>query len=352
MLKNSRLLLVAIVFSLVVCAIGVIIYTTSSSRTKSAQIVFGADFGNNDGCDTHSNAGCDIFLADIELDGTVSSIRQLTDQDGAEVFPVFSADNEFVYANIWSNSKQADIEWINTDNGSSGTLQAGARGLAPLPNGKSAVFAPLVANSPLRMADFSSPTTLTNARAITPPGNYNEPHASVLGDIIFYQLFGEGKGSNTAQAQIYQTSTNKIIEVTPSDGTAHCFWGFNGTATYCNNVELFQGIQRSSFIDSVISKTGGSIRHPKPATVSAVDADYAICKTTSIAYGAFCDEDHLIVTLGCGTETASGIEMMMSKIALLDLTQKPPRIMPLGKNLATAFGGPGGSSYTASCRIK
>ena len=320
-------------------------------KPKSAQIVFGADFSNDKGCNTHGNAGCDIFLADITLDGAVSTIKQLTSHDGSEVFPTFSADAKTVYTNAWSSPKQANVEWFDVASGKAGVLQTGARGLAPLLDGKRAVYAPLAANSPLYMAEFSSPTSLSNPTAITGNGDFNEPHASYLGDIIFYELFGAGKGSNSAQPKIYQVSTGKIIDINQA-GAAHCFWGYAGTTAYCNNVESFPGIQSWSFINGIVGAAVGAIHHPKPAVVSKVDADYAACKTTSFAYGAFCDADHLIVTMGCATETATGLDTTMSKLALLDLTQKPPTIIPLGKNLADAFGGPGGSSYTASCRMR
>ncbi len=325
--------------------------TPSTTKPKSAQIVFGADFSNNKGCDTHGNAGCDVFLADITLDGTVSTIKQLTSLDGSEVFPTFSTDAKTIYTNAWSTPKQANVEWIDVASGRSGVLQTGARGLAPLPDGKRAVYAPLAANSPLMMADLATPTTLANPVAITGPGDFNEPHASSLGDIVFYELFGAGKGSNTAQPEIYQLSTGKIFNLEQGGG-AHCFWGFGGLAAYCNNLEIYQGIQKWSFINGVVGPAVGAVHHPKIAQAMAADADYADCKSASFAYGSFCDADHLVVTMGCGTKTTDGIATTMSKIVLLDLTQKPPTIIPLGKNLADAFGGPGGSSYTASCRMK
>ncbi|HCC83746.1 TPA: hypothetical protein DEP96_02770 [Candidatus Uhrbacteria bacterium] len=322
-----------------------------ATKPKSAQIVFGADFSNNKGCDTHGNAGCDIFLANITLDGAVSTIKQLTSHDGSEVFPTFSADAKTVYTNAWSSPKQANVEWIDVASGKAGVLQTGARGLAPLLDGKRVVYAPLAANSPLMMAEFSSPTSLSNPTAITGNGDFNEPHASYLGDIIFYELFGAGKGSNSAQPKIYQVSTGKIIDINQA-GAAHCFWGYAGTTAYCNNVDFFPGIQSWSFVNGLVGQAVEAIRHPKPIAASKADADYAACKTTSFAYGAFCDATHLIVTMGCATETDNGLDTTMSKLALLDLTQKPPTIIPLGKNLADAFGGPGGSSYTASCRMK
>lgn len=325
--------------------------STPTTNAQLAQIVFGADFGNDKGCDTHGNAGCDVFLADITLDGQVTSIKQLTSHNGSEVFPVFSTDAKTIYTNAWSSPKQANIEWIDVASGQTGVLQTGARGLAPLPDGKRAVYAPLTTDSPLMMADLSTPTTLINPTAITGSGDFNEPHASSLGDIVFYQLFGGGRGSNTAQAKIYQLSTGKIIPLNQA-GAAHCFWGVAGTTAYCNNVEIFPGIQSWSFVNGLIGSAIGAIHHPTPTRATIADADYSICKTTSFAYGAFCDTDHLIVTMGCATETATGLDTTMSKLALLDLTQQPPAIIPLGKNLANAFGGPGGSSYTASCRLK
>lgn len=324
---------------------------TEAPAVKTAQIVFGADFSNDQGCDTHGNNGCDVFLANITLEGEVTDIKQLTTEAGSEVFPVFSADGKTVYDNHWSNNKEANINWIDIANGTSGILQKGARGLAPLPDGSGAAYAPLAANSPLMLADFTSAHTLANARAITGPGDFNEPHASALGDIIFNELFGLGRGSNTSQPEIYELKTGKIIGLDQA-GAAHCFWGYGGLSAYCNNSEVFPGIQSWSFINGLIGPAVGAIRSPKPAAAKSADADYAVCKTTSFAYGSFCDEDHVIVTMGCSTETAEGLDTTMSKIVLLDLSEKVPVIIPLGKNLAEAFDGPGGSSYTASCRIQ
>ena len=320
--------------------------------SASATIVFGADFSNNEGCDGHSNVGCDLYTATMALDGTVSDVTQQTSNDTEESFPAFSADGKTVYANFNTSSTQGNIVWATLADHKNGILETEARGVAPTPDGKHIFFTMLHGSSALMSGDFSSPTTLTNVHQVSTTGKYYEPHASSNGDIAFYNLFGGGRGSNTAQGGIHRPSTGTFLTSTDANGYAHCFWGFGGTSVYCNNTEVYSGIQRISFDGGVVGTAVGAIHNPTIAAMTALDSDYAQCVTTQFAYGSFCDATHLLVTVGCGTRTSTGTDTTMSKLALLVLSStENPTIIPLGKNLAESFGGPGTSSYTASCRM-
>lgn len=325
--------------------------TIPTEGDPSATITFSADFSNNNGCDGHSNRGCDIYTATIEFDGSVSNIVQYTSDDISETWPVFSTDGATIYANADQGVLRGNIEWVSLANQTHGVLQANARGTAPSPDGKSFFFIKLDGTSALMKADFVSATLLADAVQISSAGQkYGEPHMSPLGDIVFHQLFDGGRGSNTAQGGVYRSSTGDFIHITEANGSAHCFWGFDGTSAYCNNVDVYPGILKIQFENGILGTPIGTIHHPRVADVAALDADYAACVNVQYAYGSFCDEDHLIVTLGCATRVDGVATTTMSKLALLDLSSGTPIYIPLGKNLAAAFGGPGSSSYTATCK--
>lgn len=325
-----------------------------SQSSQSATITFSADFANNGGCEPHNSRGCDIYTANIKLDGTVSSVTRHTTVDGSEAFPVFSADGKTVYANKSEGKVKGSIEWIDLATSTLGTLQTSARGFAPLPDGKSAVFSSLNDPNVLMMANFASPTSLTNAQQISPAdgADYNEPHASPLGDIVFEKLTGGGRGSNTAQAGIYRSSTKEFLNLTAADGTGHCFWGFGGTSGFCNNSEKYPGIFKVPFVNGIVGTPALAIHAPKKADVIAQDSDFAECKTIYFAYGASCDATHTIVTMGCEISDADGtLSLSVSKLALVDISTTSSTIIPIGKNLAESFDGTGDSSYTVSCRM-
>ncbi len=320
--------------------------------SETAAIVFAADFGNNSGCETHNQGGCDIYTANIQLDGTVLDVERRTDNAFEEVFPVFSPDGSMIYAN--TSAEKFGIEWIDLSRETSGILQSSARGPVPLPDGKRMIFSSLGKSKALMIADLTSPTSLSNIEQISPEGaSYGEPHGAPNGDVIFSKLFGAGRGSNTAQAGVYRLATEEFIDLTEQDGTAHCFWGFGGTSAYCNNAEKFRGIFRIPFTDGVVGTATEGIVPPKLADVLAQDDEYTGCRSVFYAYGTFCDEDHAIVTMGCeNTDAAGDLTLSVSKLALIDLSTSPVTMYPLGKNLADTFGGVGDSSYTVSCRME
>lgn len=324
------------------------------AQPSSATITFAADFANNNGCEAHNSRGCDIYTANIKFDGSVSDLIPQTADDVSEAFPVFSADGTMVYANVNRGKTQGSLEWIDLATSSSGTLQSFARGIAPLPDGKSVVFSALGDPNVLMLANFASPTSLTNAHQISPvgPEDYDEPHASSLGDVVFEKLSGGGRGSNTAQAGVYRSSTGTFLDLTAADGTGHCFWGFGGTSAYCNNSEKFPGTYRVPFENGVPGTPERALKIPKKDLVIAQDPEFAACPTIYIAYGAACDATHIITTLGCETSDSAGkLTLSVSKLVLLDISTPAQTMTPIGKNLADAFGGSGSSSYTVSCRM-
>lgn len=320
---------------------------------KKAKIVFAADFANNQGCDGHSNAGCDVYTASIDWSGEVSDVKQQTNNSSQENFPVFAVDGKTVYANADTDNKHGNIEWVTLADQKSGILVSQARGAAPLADGKQIVYVKLDGTLALMVADLATAWSIGTAQQISPTGQrYSEPHVSANGDLVFYQLAGgTDRGSNTAQGGAYLAKDKKFIELTAANGYAHCFWGFDGQTAYCNNLEQYPGISKIVINNGIAEAPVGAIHHPTVAEMTAVDSDYAQCATTQFAYGSFCDATHLLVTVGCGTKTTEGSDTTMSKLALLDLTTGTPKIVALGKNLAAAFGATGTSSYTGSCRL-
>ena len=323
---------------------------TSDSKTTGAKIVFAADFSTGTGCAAHKSGGCDIYSADIGWNGDVSNVRQLSSDRGVEAFPVFSADGSTVYANNNSKGKSI-IEWISYDGSSKGILIEDATSPAPLLDRNSLVYVALP-DYQITTADFLTSTSLTNISTAGIVGEFHEPHTSVTNKVVFTQLFNEGRGSNTAQVKMFDPATNQITSLTPSDGTAHCFWNGTGTSAVCSNAELFNGLFTVDASGSPTAVSKLLIRHPTSSQIAKVDDDFAQCRGASYAYGTFCDATHMIVTVGCGVETDGVVDTTMSKLGLLDMSSTKPELIPIGKYLADAFGGPGVSSYTVDCLVK
>lgn len=316
-----------------------------------AKIVFAADFAKGTGCSTHSSKGCDIYVADIATDGSVSTVKQLTTEDRVEAFPVFSADGTMMYTNLFKKAASADIEYVSLVDGKTGILQTDALSPAPMPDGKTIGY--VAANGlNVMLGTFASPTVLASSKALTTDGQYHETHASAKGDLVMYKLFGTGRGSNTAQAKAIHIVTGAIIDITEADGAAHCFWNWDGSSAMCNNSEKYRGIFATPY-DGITAGTGKTfVAPPSIQKFAAIDSDFAACLNVNYAYGTFCDEDHMIVTAGCETETPTGRDTLMSQLALIDLSTSPQTILPLGKNLSDSFGGPGLASYSVSCRME
>lgn len=317
-----------------------------------AQIVFGGDFATGQGCAGHKSGGCDLFSADINFSGEVANVTRLTTMGGPDVFPAFSFDGATTYGTHYRSSSSGDIIWAAVDGSSTGTLIKNAIGAAPLPNGTSIVYTSSI-GSKISMADFVSPTEVSNEREVSADGDYHEPHASSINSlVVMHRLFSAGRGSNTAQPVIFNPATSEIIALTTSNGSAHCFWDGEGLAAYCNNSEQFHGMFKIPLDGSGEDQPLTGVKAPNLQQMSEMDVDFVACKGVSYAYAAFCDVSHLIVTVGCALETNGVVDTTMSKLALLDISVTPPTVLPLGKNLEEAFGGPGISSHTVACRMK
>lgn len=325
--------------------------TTPIDSVGKAKIVFAADFANGEGCTTHKGFGCDLYTADIGFDGSVKNVLRRTLEDRIEAFPVFSTDGAMVYANRYGGANGGDIEYVSLADGLTGILQTGALGPAVLPDGKTLVYV-TASDSNVASASFVTSTSLGDVVMLTTEGDYHEPHASSTGAVLFEKLFGAGRGSNTAQARALIPSTGTMIDLTAADGTGHCFWNASGTKALCNNAEKYHGIFAVPFNGETAGAASLFLSHPTVNQISALDADYEACLGTSYAYGTFCDDEHMIASIGCATDTSAGRDILMSKLGLIDLSTTPPTVYPLGKNLADAFGGPGISSNTVSCRME
>lgn len=308
----------------------------SAETTESFRIVFAADFATGEGCATHETDGCDLYYAEIDSFATVKQIIRLTTTSEPEVFPVFSTDGLMVYANQTLGKEKNKITWAALDGNDQGTFQESAVGPAPLPDG--------------RLLYLSIPgfKITIDGQTVSENTNYHEPHVSANGQVIFYRLFNAGKGSNTAQVVMYDPITKVFTELTAQDGTAHCFWNGTGTAAVCNNTSLYRGLFNVPIDGSLSSLL---IEHPTVEEVAALDGDFSSCRSVHYAYGAFCDETHMVVTVGCALETDGVVDTTFSKLGLVDFSTPLPTLHMVGNNLADAFEGMGSSSYTVDCEL-
>ncbi len=322
---------------------------TPSSVEETVKIVFAADFATGEGCATHKSGGCDLYTAEIDMEGNVTDVQRLTNEADSEVFPVFSIDGETVYANRVADDGHTDIEWVSVEDGSSGILMKDAVGPAPLPDGNSLVY---LSNPGFKitLADFLSPSSLDVPQIFEELAGYHEPHSSAEGKVVFYRLFGQGRGSNTAMAAVFDAQTLEAQDLTSKDGTAHCFWNGTGTAIVCNNTDLYHG----PFSIPLDSEPGDSysllLKHPSVSEISALDEDFGACKHISYTYGNFCDESHLLIGLNCDLEENGVTDTFMSKLALVDFSASPASVVVVGDKLAEAYGGEGVSSFSVDCQ--
>jgi len=322
----------------------------TSAPGKIVTVVVSSDMGSGGDCHDHYTDGCDLFSAQVDLStGEVTNVKQITNNDVADINPVLSQDGTKVYYTETTGNEDAAME-ISIDGGTSRVLAKAANRPFPTPDGEGVYFT-LKKSSLMAFLDLTdSDGVFQELKTLV---STHEPEVSSRGFVGFYRSTpGSGRGSNTSQAMVYIPSTGETVEVSPADGTAHCFWNYDGSVLYCNNTGGGAGGILSFPVseEGVVGESSVAIRFPTVATLGAVDSEFdKECVMSSVFYGSFCDETRVLLTAGCYTaNTVDGErEQEFTQTMLLDI--ESGEYLPVGANMVEAYGSEGGTTWEGAC---
>ncbi len=324
--------------------------TESTVQGPMATVVVSSDMESNGDCHDHYTEGCDLFSAQVDLStGEVSNVKQLTDNDVADINPVLSPDGSKVYYTQTVGNEDSAME-LSMNGGTPRTLATAANRPFPTPDGKGVYFT-LKKSSLLAFLDLTdSDGVFQELKDLV---STHEAEVSPTGFVGFYRSTpGSGRGSNTSQAMVYIPSTGEIVEVSPADGTAHCFWNYDGSVLYCNNAGGGSGGILSFPVseDGTVGESSVAIRFPTVATLGAVDSEFdKDCIMASVFYGSFCDDTRVLLTAGCYTaeEVDGEREQEFTQTVLLDIDSG--EYLPVGANMVEAYGNDAGTTWEGAC---
>lgn len=324
-----------------------------TQESKIATVVFSSDMESGGECHDHYTEGCDIFSAEVDLStGAVTNIKQLTNDDFADIFPKVSQDGQSVFYTKADGKDDLAME-VSVEGGTPRTLARGANHPFPSADGSQVYFT-------LTKGYFLAALNLLDSTAVFQKFDTlmstHEPQVSPTGFIGFYRSTpGSGRGSNTSQAMVYIPSTGEIVEVSEADGTAHCFWNYDGSALYCNNA----GVKDGGIFAFPISPEGEvgerevAIRFPTVEVLEPLDAQFTDeCIITSVAYGSFCDDTHVLLTAACYTADQVDGEREQAYTQVVILDTESGEYLPVGKNLVEAYGSAEGTTWVGSCELQ
>ncbi len=317
--------------------------------SKTVRIVSAANFAANGNCHDHYTDGCDLFSGTLDLStGAVSGVTRLTSDSLGEAFPQMTADGRTVAFTRYAESGGDDAMVADLGTATSRVFAHNVSHVFPMPDGSNFIVTALPG---FKLEKISSANTDQNATSTPLVSGVFEPHVSPDGLKVAYYATtgGESRGSGTAQAKVYVFASGKTVDASDADGTAHCFWNVDGTKLYCNNRKNGGVIVRSVASDGTMGTASVGIAFPSVAALSAVDPAFATgsCVSTSVEYGSFCDDTHVILTAACMVQSNGTLDQGFTHAVLLDLSSGT--YLPVGAAMASAFGGPGSNSWTTTC---
>ncbi len=309
-----------------------------------ATVVFSSNLAGTGDCHDNFTDGCDIFTAQVDLtNGEVTKVEQITKDSTADIFPVLSQDKKYVFYTKSSEDQDTAMK-ISIAGDIEEVLSSSANSPFPTFDGKE-IFLTLTKGHYL--AKLSDEKSIVEK--IKSVNSAYEVHVSAKGLIAFYRLIsGKDRGSRTAQAMIYIPETDKTIEVTEADGTAHCFWNFDGSILYCNNRDKGGILSYPISSDGLVGDSNLAIPFPKVEVLGAIDPAFdQSCVSTSLEYGSFCNANQVLLTASCYVKNEGGLDQKFTQIVILDISTG--KFLPLGANIAKAYDETGGTSWTGTC---
>lgn len=317
--------------------------------SKLVRIVSAANLATNGNCHDHFTDGCDLYSGTLDLStGSVSNVTRLTSDPLGEAFPQLTQDGKTVAFTRYATSGWDDAMVADVGTAASRVFAHNVNHIFPMPDGSSHVITSLPG---YKLEKIPATSTDLNATSSTLATGVFEPHVSAEGlKVAYYALVGgEERGSGTAQAKVYLLATGNTVDASEADGTAHCFWGFDGSKLYCNNRKNGGIIVRSVASDGTMGTASVGIAFPSVETLAAVDPAFATgsCVSTSVEYGSFCDATHVILIAACMVKANGTVDQGFTHAVLLDVSAGT--YLPIGATMASAFDGPGSNSWTTTC---
>lgn len=320
--------------------------THTVSTSEVVTVVVSSSLASKGDCHDHYTDGCDLFSAHVDLStGEVTDVKQLTSGGAGEIFPVLSRDGESVYyTESDENGDSAMV--ISIQGGEARVLLDDANRPFPTADG-SQVYVNLTDGFFIASLDLLNPDAVR--QKIPGVTGAHEVHISPQGLIAFYRLItGESRGSGTAQAMLYLPSTEQTVEVSDADGTAHCFWNYDGSALFCNNRRNGGILSYPVSKEGVVGESSVAISFPSVEALSEADSDFdEHCVETSVEYGSFCDATHVVLTAACLIQKDGELDQDFAQTVILDMTSG--EYSPLGASIAKAYGNSEGTTWTGTC---
>lgn len=315
---------------------------------KSVRIVTAANFASGGGCHDHDTDGCDLYTAVLDLGtGEVSAVTRVTSDARGEAFPQISRDGKTVTYTRFASSGPDDAMAADLATGASRVIRSSASHPFLTPDGTSVLLTalPSFALEIVSLAGAVGKTPLLIGA--------HEPHVSADGEKVSFYATEENaeRGSGTAQAKVYLRSSGTTVDVSEADGTAHCFWSFDGASLYCNNRREGGIVVRTVGEDGTVGAGTVGIAFPSVADLAAVDAAFGdgACVSATVEYGSFCDATHVALSAACMVKSSAGIDQGFTRAVVADIATGA--LLPVGAEMAAAFGGSGSVSWTTACGI-
>lgn len=323
----------------------------SGSGTGRVWLALAADFATGTTCGDEpavgsgavGAVGCDLYRA--RLDATTwepDLIERLTTDAVPEVFPSITADGARVYFHTMASPTSRTLGFVDVATKSRVIVAQNAQYAEVLPDGLRLLFTDVAAGNVLTLGSLDATGgTLTSRHAVVALSPAQDANASADGTHAVFHVPGTGASHGVYLLDLASVTP---LAVTLASGIGHCAVSPSATRVVCDDAG---GAGLNAWSISGSSVTGPTPVVADPRSLGASDPDYASCALTSADFPSFCDESHLALSVSCVTPT-SGIRF--SKVFLADLSASPANLRPLGASLATRFGGPGKTSWTASCR--
>lgn len=321
------------------------IQNTETVSAETVELLFSADLATGTGCATVQDAGCDIYRATVNLaTGAAADVMRITSDTSGNGFPVWHPTGSTIYFNEYPpHAAPTNIGYANLLTDVVGTLLPFAAHPSILPNGQDFIYTKRPDYTLMRAVFFDGFMAAADSLTLGAADDRFEPSISPDGKYVVYHE----KVNDTAQAKILIIATGEILEFSAADGTGHCVFNADGTIAVCDQ-KRGGGMVARSIADGVLGEPYVIIEDPAAKDIAKIDADFASCASLSANYPAFVDDDTVFVSLSCALK--AGDNQSFSKLFLVQLGGVKPTYIPVGANIAAAFGGPGEDSWSPAVR--
>jgi hypothetical protein len=329
----------AVVLSLSGCCCSTDAPLQTGSGTEAADhqvtLVFAASFDSGGGCHRDDHSGCDLYRARVDLDdGQVQTSERLTAvADTAEWFPSLDASGELVlYEQRVDRRGQIAIADLAT-----GTTETLFPGRYPDFDHQGERFVYSTKQRELRVMDYTRDAGGFRTTGETAAGAGRDPQFHPDGGQLIFHVQPDGETTRTALADLASGERSDFSE---PDRCAHAAVSPSGIVGVCSVHGTIYGRHH------VDGAWGALEPLATPPAAADLGERFRGCGKLSYGYPEFCgDDDHVVVTLGCGRKG----KLRFANLMLVDLATG--EVVDLHARLEQAHGVTGTSSATASCSV-